>query len=281
MKANCPSRNESRDRISKIYRRFEGKRIIKISRLSGFKQRERGKISAKRLILGFMTMVSRKMNTYEAWAQEISLSAHLSVSKQAIEERMNPKTTNMLKMVLADELEKSLSSKHRQLSQASQAFRSIHIEDSTIFNLPSELSFAFPGNVSSGKKKSQAKVHALYNYTNNTFGFLDLYSFTRNDQSLSSRIISFIQPGDLILRDMGFLVLDVLDQINAQGGFFISRKSYQIQVFDLKTHQEINLIETLRKKNFFDKEVLVGKTKKIKMRLVVIPVFKDGFFLFE
>jgi len=222
-----------------------------------------------------MTMVSRKMNTYEAWAQEISLSAHLSVSKQAIEERMNPKTTNMLKMVLADELEKSLSSKHRQLSQASQAFRSIHIEDSTIFNLPSELSFAFPGNVSSGKKKSQAKVHALYNYTNNTFGFLDLYSFTRNDQSLSSRIISFIQPGDLILRDMGFLVLDVLDQINAQGGFFISRKSYQIQVFDLKTHQEINLIETLRKKNFFDKEVLVGKTKKIKMRLVVIPVPPD------
>jgi hypothetical protein len=275
MKTNCPSRNKSQDKISKIYKRFDGKRIIKISHLSGFKRRERGKINAKRLILGFMTMVSRKMNTYEAWSQEISLIARESVSKQAIEERMNPDTTKMLKMVLEDELGKSILSQQRQHSRRSQVFHSIHIEDSTIFNLPSELSFAFPGNVSLGKKKSQVKIHALYNYTNNTFGFLDLHSFTRNDQSLSPRILTYIRPGDLILRDMGFLVLDVLDQINSQGSFFISRKKSQIQVFDVNTDQEINLIDVLRKKRFIDKEVLVGKTSRIKMRLVVIPLPPD------
>lgn len=74
---------------------------------------------------------------------------------------------------------------------------------------------------------------------------------------------------------MGFLVLDVLDKINTQGSFFISRKKSQIQVFDVDTHQEVNLIEVLRKKNFFDKEVLVGKISKIKMRLVVIPLPMD------
>jgi hypothetical protein len=275
MKTKSPSRNESRDKISKIYQRFNGKWIIKISRVSRFKQRERGIISAKRLILGFMTMVSRKMNTYEAWAQEISLSAKKTVSKQAIEERMNPETTTMLKMVLEEELRKSILYQQRLQSQTSHAFHSIHIEDSTIFNLPAELSFAFPGNVSLGNKKSQVKIHTLYNHTNNSFGFLDLYSFTRNDQSLSSRILSYIQPGDLILRDMGFLVLDVLGQINAQGSFFISRKKSQIQVFDIDTHQEINLVDVLRKKNFFDKDVLVGKANKIKMRLIAIPLPPD------
>ena len=40
----------------------------------------------------------------------------------------------------------------------------------------------------------------------------------------------------------------------------------------MQSEQEINLIKELRKKHFLDKMVLVGRAKKIKMRLVILPI---------
>jgi IS4 transposase len=140
------------------------------------------------------------------------------------------------------------------------------------FPLPDELSKEFPGNVSRGKKKSQAKIHALYNFTGNNFSFLDIHNFTENDQSLSSTVLAYVHKWDLLLRDMGFLVLSVLKEILAQGAYVISRKNAQTKVYDIETEQEINLAKTLRKNHLFDKIILVGKKEKVEMRLVILPV---------
>jgi len=53
-------------------------------------------------------MVSKKKNTYESWSQEISLLSGSVISRQAIEERMRPETTAMLKLTLEEEFKKSL-----------------------------------------------------------------------------------------------------------------------------------------------------------------------------
>jgi len=55
-----------------------------------------------------MMMVSKKKNTYESWSQEISLLSGSVISRQAIEERMRPETTAMLKLTLEEEFKKSL-----------------------------------------------------------------------------------------------------------------------------------------------------------------------------
>jgi hypothetical protein len=275
MNTKSPFRNKSQYKGNNFSKIFDNRSINKISKVSRYKKRNRGKVSARNLIIGFMMMVSKKMNTYENWAQEVSIGAKESVSKQAMEERMRPETTAMIKMVLEKELQKNLLTQARLKDQSQSKFNSINIEDSTIFNLPEELSFAFPGNVSKGKKKSQIKLHALYDLNQNNFQFIDLHSFTRNDQSLSAHVLKFIKPGDLLLRDMGFLVLDVLEQIDIQGAFFISRKKSQIKVFDTDTEQEIDLLKQLRKKKFFDKIVLVGQKRKMKTRLVIIPLPLD------
>ena len=100
-----------------------------------------------------MMMISKKMNTYESWAQAVSFDGNTTVSKQAIEERMRPKTKAMIKMVLEEEINKSLLTPRNSGIQNPKKFKSVKIEDSTMINLPTELSFAFPGNVSKGKKK--------------------------------------------------------------------------------------------------------------------------------
>jgi hypothetical protein len=256
-----------------ISKKFREKFINKISRESGYKKRNRGKIKARSFIIGFMMMVSKRVNTYEAWASEVSLLEEKSVSRQAIENRMQPETVTMTKMILKEKLSVSLKEKKvKAYDEIIKKFKTLYIEDSTIFKLPDELSSVFPGNVSKGKKKSQAKIHALYNFTENIFPFLDLHSYTENDQSLSLNALSYVSKGDLLLRDMGFLVLNVLEQLIRMGVFFISRKSAGIKVYDINNKEEIKLTKELRKSRFFDKEVLIGRKTKIKMRLVILPL---------
>jgi hypothetical protein len=275
MKTNCLSRTKSWNKGNKIFNLFNGISVTKISEISGYRLRKSGKITARRLILGFMTMVSKKMNTYEAWAQEISLQAGCTVSKQAVEDRMNYETATMVRMVLEDEIRKKLLAREPKKNRTRSKFSSIKMEDSTVINLPPELAFAFPGNVSLGRKKSQIKIHAFYNQSDNIFHFLNLHSFTTNDQSLARVSLDHVQPGDLILRDMGFLVLDVLTEIDKYGGFFISRKNATIKVLDVSSEKEIDLVRLLRKGRFLDQEVLIGKDKKVKMRMIAIPLPKD------
>lgn len=269
MKTNSPQGNKSQIKERKICDYFNTKRLNKLAINSGFKKRSNGKISAKNLILSFFLMLSKKRNTYESWSQELSLLSRSSISRQAIEERMRPETTAMLKLALEEEFRNNL--KTRSTDHVSRKFAHIKLEDSTIINLPQELSFVFPGNVSGGKKKSQAKIHALYDFTENTFDFMHIHSFTQNDQSLSMGSIPYINQGDLLLRDMGFLSVDALDEIEARGAYFISPKSFRFNVYRPVSKQKIDLVKVLSKRGFFDEEVLISR-KHTKMRLVILPL---------
>lgn len=273
MKTNSHFGKKSQYKGKTVFREFTKKGINILAQKCGYKKRNRGKINARSLIIGFMMMISKKINTYEAWASEVSALTGKSVTRQAIENRMRPETAAMLKMILEEKLRESLSQKNiKRVKESTMKFRLIMLEDSTTINLPKELSEVFPGNVSRGEKRSQAKIHALYNFTENTFSFLQLCNFTNNDQSLASIVLSYLNKGDLIIRDMGFLVLDVLKQLSTKGVYFISRKNSQTKVYNIDTREEINLVKELRKKHSLDKLVLVGKSKKLKMRLVILPI---------
>lgn len=103
-------------------------------------------------------------------------------------------------------------------------FNNIQIDDSTTLSLPDALVEEFPGNTSRGVPKAQAKIHAMYNLSENNFSFLNVHSFSNNDQSLSADVLPHLQKGDLCLRDMGFTVLDVVSKLIDKGVYFIARK---------------------------------------------------------
>ncbi|MEP7169721.1 MAG: hypothetical protein ABI855_10165, partial [Bacteroidota bacterium] len=143
-------------------------------------------------------------------------------------------------------------------------FKNVKIDDSTTISLPDALAEEFPGNVSRGVQKAQAKIHAMYNLTENNFPFLNVHSFSNNDQSLSANVLPYLQKGDLCIRDLGFTILDVVSDFIDNGIYFIARKSYTTKVFDVETGAEINLLKELRKKKFIDKEVLIGTQQQLK-----------------
>ena len=219
-------------------------------------------------------MASKKMNTYESWASEISTLTGKAVTRQAVDNRMNTTTHFLLKKLMEEKLTASIAQSNLKAKQevVTSKFRSITIEDSTTLSLPAELSATFPGNVSKGKRKSQAKIHALYNFTANAFSLFDIHSYSQNDQSLASHSLPNLECGDLLLRDMEFFKIAVLKKFNADGIQFITRKTANVKVYDVATGVELNLVKQLRKNGYWDEDVLVGIDEQPKLRLVITPL---------
>src|SRR5437763_6344053 len=64
---------------------------------------------------------------------------------------------------------------------------------------------------------------------------LSLDAYSDNDQGASGRVIPLLKKGDLLIRDMGYSVLQVFKQIIDNEAFFISRLHYGLNWYDPKT----------------------------------------------
>jgi hypothetical protein len=186
---------------------------------------------------------------------------------------MTVETENFVKSYVKETIELKM---HQNVPNKSKGvlghFKNVMIDDSTTIHLPDTLVNDYPGNVSMGEKKAVAKIHAMYNLTKNNFSFLHMHSFSNNDQSLSDKVIPYLQKGDLCIRDLGFSILDVMSEFIKRGIYFISRKTYKTQVFNSVTGKEIDILKELNKNGYIDKEVIIGKSHQINARLVVTPV---------
>jgi hypothetical protein len=273
MKTNSSNGKNSLNKINVILGKLPTRTINKIASLEGYIQRKSTAIHPKNLIMGFMLMISKQRNTYTDWATEIGMLENRRFSKQALNERMQPQTEKFVKQVVEETISKQVCLKPSQKSNGLlRHFGNVMIDDSTTLSLPDALAGTFPGNVSKGVQKAQAKIHAMYNMTENNFVFLNVHSFSNNDQGLSPNVIPYLKEGDLCLRDLGFTILEVISEFVDKGIYFIARKGYTANVYDVDTKKELDLLKELRKNNFIDKQVLIGKRKKIKLRLIALAV---------
>jgi hypothetical protein len=276
MKTNRSMGTNSLCKGNVFFGKIDLKNINKISRQTGFCIRKTSKIQPFFLIFGFYMMLVKKLNTYEDWSSEIGILSGESLSKQAVEDRMNIATSNMLRLVFEDKLNSLLSkSCHKKDRQLREKFNEIKIDDSTVLSLPEALNNFFPGNVSLGRKKAQIKIHALHNFTKNSFDFLNVHNYTDSDQGLSGIVLPHLNTGDLILRDLGFQNLTIQKELISKGVYFVSKKKSNVSLFDIKTGQQLDLLKYLKRKKYFDGPVLVGAKEKVQMRLVIQPLSQE------
>jgi len=276
MKTNHSSGKKSLCKGNIFFGKIDLKNINKIALQTGFTKRKTSKIKPFFLILGFYKMMVKNLKSYEDWSSEIGIMSGKSLSKQAVEDRMNAATSKMIRLVFEDKLNSILSSScNNKVAQIRGKFNEIKIDDSTVLSLPEELNTFFPGNVSLGRKKAQIKIHALHNFTENSFEFLNVHNYTDSDQRLSDHVLPHLQSGDLILRDLGFQNLTIQKELISRGVYFVSKKKSGVSVFDCKTGIQLDLLKYLRKKKYFDGVVYVGAKEKVQMRLVIQPLHKE------
>lgn len=151
-------------------------------------------------------------------------------------------------------------------------FSQILIEDSTIIELNEKLSSFFKGCGGSASKSS-LKIHLIFNAISNKFCWLKIYKDKRPDNSLAYDVLQVATEGTLLIRDLGFFVLDAFKRVNEKKAYFISRLQPNVNVY-LKSDDSkpIDLIRYIKTKyKLFSSgslDVFLGVEEKLPVRLI-------------
>lgn len=250
-----------------IYSFFDHRIINRLRKLSGFCQRIR-KIKPVDFLVGFFIMSLKANNTYSSWAEEISVLSKQTISKQSICEHIGKEALAFVKTILQEKLCKSYE--REKIGGLFSCFKEVFIQDSTTLRLGDKLVKVFPGNHCAGKQRALARIQTIYSIKTSLFKSFQLSSYTQNDQGASALVLKYIQEGDLIIRDLGYFAIEVFKEIATKGAYFLSRLRYRVNLYDLKSKEQIDLYALLKKKqNNIDKTVLIGENKQLKARLVI------------
>jgi hypothetical protein len=142
--------------------------------------------------------------------------------------------------------------------------------------LPKKLRRFFPGARNQhGSLGGMLRVQGYYDIKEGRFLHFSHSAFTRNDFKWAYEIFDFLRAGDLLLRDLGYLVLDVLRRIDALKAFFLSRFKHNLEVFGLDG-QRLDLAALLGHRTYpLDKDVLIGAKEQMPVRLVAVKLAEE------
>jgi hypothetical protein len=245
--------------------------INKLAKQTGFVKRTPKKIKPLNFLLGFFIMILTGGNSLSTLAATIGLIANCRLSKQAIDKRIKQPLIQFLEALLEKTLSFNLVLESKKSLGA--LFNRIITNDSTTILLDAKLAEHFPGNKNQSHKTTAIlKIQAFYDLLAERFCHLSFSPYTKNDQQASVDILAMIQPGDLIIRDLGYFVLSVFTQIEQLGAYFLSRLKYNVTLYELDGETKIDLLKLLKKYGKLDLDVIIGSEEKLAARLVVLPV---------
>jgi len=245
-----------------------------LARQSRFVRRKPRKITPLNFLIGFFMVVLTGANALTALATTIGLLCGCRVSKQAVDKRIKAPALKFLELVLAATLSATAKGKNAPVySVVFKAFKRVLVQDSTSVQLDAKLASYFPG--SRNHKKSQSailKIQSVIDLVSERFCHFATTAFTQNDQKASPLILQLVQQGDLIIRDLGFWVLSVIEAIQLKGAYFLSRLKYGIVIYEADGETLLDLLAALQKHGRLDVDVCVGAKNKLRMRLVAIQL---------
>lgn len=241
-----------------------------LAKRNQFIQRER-KISAAALLEAvlFANSDPSKVSLNDL-AVYLKLNFGINLTRQAVGKRFNQNATKFLKR-LVDHLLKINLADGAEVFVHSK-FKRITIKDSTCYQLPSSFKEVYPGSGGSG---SEASVRIQYEYDLKNLEVLDLTvtPFNTQDKENAKKTIDKINENDLVLRDLGYVDLEVLQSIDERKAWYISRLNPMVQVVDKLTNQPIDFTgieEEMQKTGIhqMEKHVLLG-LKRYPCRLII------------
>lgn len=258
--------------VKTIDRRLQQLSLDKIARNTRFYRRTPQKIQALPFIAALCAAAHQNIFSYGKIAFLLGLRGIL-VSKQAVAERFNLYAVALFKQTLNALIGKASGIETIQKQGALAFFKNVYLQDSTYLALPQYLADVYPGAKNhTDKKNAGMKIQAVFNLKNNQMADFSISAFNRTDQAASKDILNLVQPKDLVIRDLGYFVLDVFKDIAQKGAFFLSRLRSNVAVYCPNTGERLNLLGILKKQPCADIDVFIGRNQKLPVRLVAIPV---------
>lgn len=263
--------------VSKIKLKLEQIPIRELCFQTSFIKSHHFKISGYAFVLGFFQMTLLGCNTLENWASKICKITGFMISPQSLQEKLQFRHIEFSKQLLCYVLNQQIKESpiSKTCCKLLQSFERVFLEDSTCITLPKMLFPFFPGTVNQKGASSSARIQLRLELKSGNYSNLDLQGYRDNDQKFASNIIHKIKPGDLIIRDLGYYNLSILQLVINMEAFFLSRFRYNTLVFDAQNGHQIDLAKKLKKLrrrgiSVLDQQVLVGSKDQVRMRIIAI-----------
>lgn len=189
----------------------------------------------------------------------------LKVARQSINERFTPEAVRFMQALLSEQMETPPDS----LAML-EPFSEVYLHDSTRFKLPAHLQNVYKGTNGDGVSAG-CSIQCCYDLRNLCFKEISINSIADNDSSYAISN-SWIAPGSLLLRDLGYYTMKGLQQIEQKGAFYISKVSPRTQFYTL-TDEKVSLasiVEHMDKHNLcqFEKKMLITTDHKHPARVI-------------
>ena len=234
-------------------------------------ERATQKITPLNLVTAAMLLVSQPKISLTVLAVLWGLLSRRTLSKQAVDERLDPPAVTFLKEVLGAALGLCWSAP-KAVAQWTWPLARLLVQDSTTTKLHARLAALFPGGANQqGTTKGVLRVQAVFDLLRQRWVDFALSPSVRHDQKASPDLWPLVKKNDWVLRDLGDFALPVLQPIAQGHAWFLSRFYFRTGVFDL-AGRPLNLLRLLRQRGPIDQEVLLGCHQKMRVRLVALPV---------
>lgn len=197
------------------------------------------------------------------------------IKKQSLHDRFNENALAFLETALETMLQKQLNT--NSYTSMVKGVNSILIKDSVCFQIDESLADDYPGSGGAGSKAS-VRIQFEYDILNGKINDLSLNAFNDQDAKNSIATIESVDQGNLIIRDLAYMSIEVLKAIVKKAAFYLCRLNHGVKVYtyDAKKeiYKEINFkyIHRYMKKHgldFLEKEIYLGKKEKMKTRLIM------------
>lgn len=260
--------------LQNLARFFDKRQLDRLAKQSGFRKRCPKKITPFGFIVGFVqAWLSRGVFTYSSWAASIGNLTGRFPSTQALWERMGKGAADFAKAAFSHCFTQRLTATPLGKCPLLKRFTRVLLQDSTTLSLPQHLVDYYPGNRTKGVQKAVARLQCILNVATMQWLHIGLEAFTDNDQKSSAIVVPLLKKGDLLLRDLGYFVLEVFRQIKQQQAFFISRLHYKVNLYDING-KPLTWKQLCRRgrQPLVDQIICLGRKEKVAVRLVMLKV---------
>ena len=246
--------------------------LEELARTTRFIRRRSERCSARGFVIALLQGTIQGVSSLGQLSGRLGLLEEKSMSRQTMHKRFSERSSAFLKEVLGAQLRQRGQRIFGSLREA--PFTRVLVEDSTVISMAMSNACHFPNNGNGRFMTAGCKVNVVTDILRGKVVSSELCPARLPDQKLAGDIIKQCRPGDLILRDKGYLSVRAILGIEEKAAFWVSRLPASVNAF---TREGTPLARILKytKKNRLDLRVTIGTRNPHTCRLVATRLTKQ------
>lgn len=247
-----------------------------IAIVTGWQKRSPRKITAAALLSSLCAQCHGGTASFNDIATSLDAVSRRQPSRQSVAERFAEPCLRMIQTVLRLAMSRRITT---SIQEDAPAQRLLHphsrvlVQDSTIIELPGWLFDTFSGVSNGARQVCNARVQAAYDLKNMCFEAFSLDAYSKNDLSAAPELE--LRPGDLVLRDRGYISVGEIQRHQQAAAHFICRHKSGVIYRDVQSDEPLDLAHLLRRHGSLDREVALNDAQRTRVRLVAAPVSQE------